>query len=548
MVGRLASAPRRRYTPPPTRRAGGARADRRRRAAGDRGRAALDDVSLAVRARRDLRHRRRRRQRPGRAVRGAGRRARAATAARSPSPARPIRHFAPAAMSAAGIACVPPDRQRQGVVAAMSVRENAVLNIRAAAPPLARAAHPAGGRDAPPRRRWSSAYAIKVGIAGRPGAQPLRRQRAEADRRPRAGARAARAGRRQSDARARHRRRRRPCTPPSLPRCARGAAVLLISTDLDEIRRARASPRRALSRPTQRRARAPVPDRAHRGADGGRADAAPRGRDAGGCESAPSPLATVGRARRAASGAARSLRARDQRAGDRAGRRQSVDWRCARSPTAPSARAEGWSEVGVRTCPLLLAGLAVAIAFRAGIWNIGAEGQLVVGALAVAWLGTRVGALPGWLGAAAGARAPRRSAAPLWAAIAGAAQDGAQRRRGDQHDHAQLRRPRPGRLPGARAADGSGRHLSADRRGRRRGAPAAPVRRLPRARRPARRARRRRRCAYLLLFRTVLGYEMRAAGLNPRRRASGRPAHHRARCSARSRSAARSPAWPAASR
>lgn len=80
--------------------------------------------------------------------------------------------------------------------------------------------------------------------------------------------------------------------------------------------------------------------------------------------------------------------------------------------------AEGWSEVGVRTCPLLLAGLAVAIAFRAGIWNIGAEGQLVIGALAVAAIGTRTGdlpapmALPVVLGAAVLAGAG-------WAAIAG---------------------------------------------------------------------------------------------------------------------------------
>ena len=34
----------------------------------------------------------------------------------------------------------------------------------------------------------------------------------------------------------------------------------------------------------------------------------------------------------------------------------------------------------VRATPLLLAGLAVAIAFRAGVWNIGAEGQLLAGA------------------------------------------------------------------------------------------------------------------------------------------------------------------------
>jgi simple sugar transport system permease protein len=57
--------------------------------------------------------------------------------------------------------------------------------------------------------------------------------------------------------------------------------------------------------------------------------------------------------------------------------------------------AESWSEVGVKACPLLLTGLAVAIAFRAGIWNIGAEGQLVLGAIAMAWLGTG-SSLPAW--------------------------------------------------------------------------------------------------------------------------------------------------------
>lgn len=36
----------------------------------------------------------------------------------------------------------------------------------------------------------------------------------------------------------------------------------------------------------------------------------------------------------------------------------------------------------VRATPLLLAGLAVALAFRAGVWNIGAEGQLLAGATA----------------------------------------------------------------------------------------------------------------------------------------------------------------------
>ena len=36
----------------------------------------------------------------------------------------------------------------------------------------------------------------------------------------------------------------------------------------------------------------------------------------------------------------------------------------------------------VRATPLMLAGLAVALAFRAGVWNIGAEGQLLAGATA----------------------------------------------------------------------------------------------------------------------------------------------------------------------
>jgi ABC-type uncharacterized transport system permease subunit len=41
-----------------------------------------------------------------------------------------------------------------------------------------------------------------------------------------------------------------------------------------------------------------------------------------------------------------------------------------------------FSSTLVRATPLLLAGLAVALAFRAGVWNIGAEGQLLAGATA----------------------------------------------------------------------------------------------------------------------------------------------------------------------
>lgn len=41
---------------------------------------------------------------------------------------------------------------------------------------------------------------------------------------------------------------------------------------------------------------------------------------------------------------------------------------------------QGWSEVGVKVAPLLLISVGLAICFRANVFNIGAEGQLVVGA------------------------------------------------------------------------------------------------------------------------------------------------------------------------
>src|SRR3990172_4345659 len=51
-------------------------------------------------------------------------------------------------------------------------------------------------------------------------------------------------------------------------------------------------------------------------------------------------------------------------------------------------------EVLVSATPILFTGAAVAIAFRAGYWNIGAEGQLLLGALPAAGVGAAVGDLP----------------------------------------------------------------------------------------------------------------------------------------------------------
>lgn len=74
-------------------------------------------------------------------------------------------------------------------------------------------------------------------------------------------------------------------------------------------------------------------------------------------------------------------------------------------------------ETVVKAAPLIFTGLAVAVAFRAKFWNIGAEGQLLAGAMAAAFVGARAG-LPAWslvplmivAGAAAGA---------AWAAVPG---------------------------------------------------------------------------------------------------------------------------------
>src|SRR5881397_944153 len=69
--------------------------------------------------------------------------------------------------------------------------------------------------------------------------------------------------------------------------------------------------------------------------------------------------------------------------------------------------------------PLIFAGISVAIAYRAGLFNIGAEGQLAVGAITVSAIGLHATHWPGWLliptlviaGALAGA---------IWGGIAGA--------------------------------------------------------------------------------------------------------------------------------
>ncbi|WP_415236741.1 ABC transporter permease [Sneathiella sp.] len=52
------------------------------------------------------------------------------------------------------------------------------------------------------------------------------------------------------------------------------------------------------------------------------------------------------------------------------------------------------AETLVRATPLILTGLAAAVAFRAKLWNIGGEGQLYMGALAATYFGTGLISLP----------------------------------------------------------------------------------------------------------------------------------------------------------
>jgi len=76
------------------------------------------------------------------------------------------------------------------------------------------------------------------------------------------------------------------------------------------------------------------------------------------------------------------------------------------------------SESLVKTCPLLFTGLGVAVAFRTGAFNIGAEGQFLLGALGAVAVGSHVAGLPPWVAVAATLGAAFL-AGLVWGGIAG---------------------------------------------------------------------------------------------------------------------------------
>jgi len=70
------------------------------------------------------------------------------------------------------------------------------------------------------------------------------------------------------------------------------------------------------------------------------------------------------------------------------------------------------------TTPLILTGLAVAFAFRAGLFNIGGQGQYIVGTIMAVWVGSSFAGMPGFLHVVL-AIVAACAAGAAWAGIAG---------------------------------------------------------------------------------------------------------------------------------
>ena len=122
---------------------------------------------------------------------------------------------------------------------------------------------------------------------------------------------------------------------------------------------------------------------------------------------------------------------------------------------APLASIDDFGYVLFNATPLIFTGLAVAIGFKCGLFNIGCEGQLYVGAFAAAWVGFHfdlpaILLIPLCIGAAMAAGAG-------WAAIPRHLESQIRRARSHQHHHDELHRHRGDELLGYRGLFGRGR-------------------------------------------------------------------------------------------
>ncbi|MBP7692836.1 MAG: ABC transporter permease [Anaerolineales bacterium] len=80
--------------------------------------------------------------------------------------------------------------------------------------------------------------------------------------------------------------------------------------------------------------------------------------------------------------------------------------------------AAGLTQSAVKATPLLLVGLGIVIAFRANVINIGAEGQIMLGALATTWFALTFRTWPSWV-LIPGTLAAGFAAGALWGFIPG---------------------------------------------------------------------------------------------------------------------------------
>lgn len=62
----------------------------------------------------------------------------------------------------------------------------------------------------------------------------------------------------------------------------------------------------------------------------------------------------------------------------------------------PLSNAYRWQDLGVKAAPLIIIGVGLSIAYRANVWNIGAEGQYIMGGLAATWVALSTYGMTGW--------------------------------------------------------------------------------------------------------------------------------------------------------
>ncbi|KKB85900.1 sugar ABC transporter permease [Devosia limi DSM 17137] len=62
----------------------------------------------------------------------------------------------------------------------------------------------------------------------------------------------------------------------------------------------------------------------------------------------------------------------------------------------PLTNSYKWQDLGVKAAPLIIIGVGLSIAYRANVWNIGAEGQYIVGGLCATGIALLTWGMTGW--------------------------------------------------------------------------------------------------------------------------------------------------------